>query len=166
MPGSIIGDSKNLSHTGKILCGASFFLGLIGILNISIQLPYILDRCHTYQENKKVREVVSSKSEEMSFVVIPFSKPKNAEEADNKAQALVDKLQALENKSRITCRTANDVLANAVLTGRIHPIDAENLQKEVEYFKIEKNNADNWVINSKYTTTDPKNQKTNLEGSK
>lgn len=153
MPASIIEDSSLLKPPARILCIALFFLGVIMLIAGVSYIGKGIELLKNHGAKHRVTIIADSIPEEMTFVLPPVTSPKTREDKILRTGQIENTMnlltQEINNSPMLKTyaggvKNPKTVIATGVISGLIHPKEAQRMLKEVEILEVTMNQSGSW----------------------
>jgi hypothetical protein len=161
MPTSILEDSENLKKGGKSTLLLLFLLGLTILIYLATKLPAQVHTLKLTREEIVSSEFITSKPEELTFLIPPVSPPRTTVEREERLEKLVNSMNYWSSQLEETRNQLNknplfpsevpapndpkQVIKTAVLSGLVHPREYQPLLKEAQYFNLTLTDEGTWA---------------------
>jgi len=142
MPNHLLQDIENVSPAGKTVCGIAFMLGAIALTIQAATFGTLPQKIKMLQSEGEAKTFLPHKPEELTLAIPPFFPPKTDAEKTQRKIALETRFEELQNALDATSlppvETPEELIAFGVVSGNIHPLDADRLLEETKGIPIKK----------------------------
>jgi hypothetical protein len=153
MPVSILEDSSKLNPAGRVICILLFFGGVSAMIIAMSFIGKGVEFLRYHSAKERVTTITSSIPEEMSFVLPPLNPPKTRDERilrTRQTEAILNNLTEDAKKDPRFVKTPSNfsdptkILALGVLSGAVHPKEAQRITSEASTLKITMDENGKW----------------------
>lgn len=153
MPASIIQDSTNFTPKARAICLALFVIGTIALIVLASQMGKAVDLVKEHYAQERVGQIADSAPEQMTFELKSVSIPNTKEEEIIRTSKLVEELNLTAEsigrhpKAVLNQKGKNNpekLISLGVMTGQIHPKNAQLLLEEVRILNISQSPDGTW----------------------